>query len=285
MIYVSPLSARIANRLGLLQTFRIGYTLKILNSVFKIPVIENKEGLIYHLSISEPFILQVYRQLYNSNNFMFLDVGVNFGQTLLKVKAINPSASYIGLEPSGLCSYYTSHLIKINKLSDAQIIRCALADKPGILTLHGNSEGDTMASIIEPSTTDGKNSFKEYVPVVTLDSLMPVITHQGKEIILKVDVEGAEWMVFEGGEAFIEKFRPVIVFENLPAHDRKNKQQQQQYISNFFTTKGFNLYLLDETNSRIRAITEIDNKEDYSKTNFMALPSEKATMYSQLSIG
>lgn len=282
MIYISPLSARIANRLGLLQTFRIGYTLRILKSVFKIPIIENREGFMYHLVISEPFVLHVYQQLYNAKDFMFVDVGVNFGQTLLKIKAVSAAASYIGLEPSGLCSYYTSHLIRINQLSDAQIIRCALADKAGILTLSGHSEGDTTASILEPSISEGQASFKEYVPVVTLDSLIPIIVSTGKEILLKIDVEGAEWMVFEGGEGFINQFRPVIVFENLPARQDNTRQQQQQLMSDFLTKKDFDLYLMDETNVCLLPISHIDNEEDLGKTNYIAIPSEKSLMFPQL---
>jgi len=285
MIYISPLLARIANRLGLLQIFRFGYTLKIFTSIFKIPIIENKEGLIYHLYISEPFFLNVYQQLLHNKDIMFLDVGVNFGQTLLKIKAISAGASYIGFEPSGLCSYYTSHLIKINSISDAQIIRCALADKPGILNLYGHSEGDTTASLLEPSIGDGEAGFKEYVPVVTLDSLIPIITGTGKEIILKVDVEGAEWMVFEGGKAFIEEFRPVIVFENLPARQDSAKQQKQKYISDFFADKEFYLYLLDESIGCLQIISHIDNKDDYNKTNLIAIPSEKANMFPKLISG
>ncbi len=282
MIFISRLFARVANRLGLLEMFRIGYNFKILKSVFKIPVIENKEGFLYHLTISEPFILHLYKQLYDNENFMFLDIGVNFGQTLLKIKAVNPKASYIGLEPSGLCSYYTSLLIKINKFIDARIIRCALADKPGILTLYGHSEGDTVASILEPSTSGEEFSSREYVPVVTLDSLIPIVTSTGKEILLKVDVEGAEGLVFKGAELFINQFRPVIVFENLPAIQNEVMQSQQQYISNFFSAIKFNLYLLDEANSCLIAIKNIDNKSDYNKTNYLAIPSEKSHSFPQI---
>ena len=282
MIFISQLSARIANRLGLLKVFRIGYLFKILNSVFKIPVIENNEGFLYHRTISEPFILHLYNQLYDSTDFIFLDVGVNFGQTLLKIKAVNSAASYIGFEPSGLCSYYTSHLIKINKFTDAQIIRCALADKPGVLTLFGHSEGDTVASIVASSMLQQEFASKEYVPVVTLDSLIPIITSTGKEMLLKVDVEGAEWMVFQGGEAFINQFRPVIVFENLPAGNDEAKQHEQQYISNFLSEKNYALYLLDETHARLSAITNIDNKVNQNTTNFLAVPSEKIYMFPQI---
>lgn len=282
MIYVSPLSARIANRLGLLQTFRIGYTLKILESVFKIPIIENKEGFNYHFGMSEPFLLNILKQLYKVKNFTFLDAGVNFGQTLLKIKAVNPDAAYIGFEPSGLCAYYTSHLIKVNQLANTRLIRCALSDSTGVLTLHAQSDGDTRATIIENSIRDEEDLYKELVPVVTLDSLISVITSAGKDIILKVDVEGAEWMVFQGSFSMIEDYRPVVIFENLPSRKDEIKQNQQRAISEFFGKINYGLYVIEEKRSSIRRINIIDNKEEYLETNYLAVADEQRKLFTML---
>lgn len=227
-------------------------------------------------------MLSVLQHLYNTIDFLFLDVGVNFGQTLLKVKAINPKAFYIGFEPSGLCSYYSSHLIKINQMPDAQVIRCALCDKPEMLTLYAKAEGDTMASILDTFIAKERVNVKEYVPGVTLDSLIPIITSTGKEIILKVDVEGAEWIVFQGGQAFITQFRPVIIFECLTTGEDMLRQQQQQAISAFLLGKGFELYLLNESTALPEKISVIDNKADEGKTNYLAIPSEKVHLISKL---
>lgn len=264
------------NRVGLLSKFRIGYTLQVLTHTFKIPVIENKAGLFLHQSVGEPYLLKVFQDLYKRRNFIFFDVGVNFGQTLLKVKAVKPDATYIGFEPSGLCSYYTSHLIKVNNIPNATLIKCALSNTTGVLPLHSETEGDTRATIMK-SSYPGDDKYQEMVPVVTLDSLMPILNASGKDILLKVDVEGAEWLVFQGGEQFLDTCRPVVVFENLPCNEDTVMQEQQQAISTFFTKKKFNLYLLDEKKYLLQQITAIYNKKDYSKTNYLAMPSEQAS--------
>jgi FkbM family methyltransferase len=282
MVYVRPLIARILNRLNVLTVFRIGYTLKILGCAFKIPIIENKEGLIYHLHVGEPYLLKVLELLYKVKNFTFLDAGVNFGQTMLKIKALRMDASYIGFEPSGLCSYYTSHLIKVNTIPNAKLIRCALSNITGVLILHAPSEGDTRASIMEEMTGSEESVFQELVPVVTLDSLIPIITASGKEIILKIDVEGAEWMVLQGAEQFIGQYRPIIVFENLPSEDNLVKQQQQHSISDFINKKNYKLYLIDEENCTLTKVEHINNTKEYLKTNYLAVPIEQVLLFNML---
>ncbi|HZG24360.1 MAG TPA: FkbM family methyltransferase [Chitinophagaceae bacterium] len=283
MIFLNnSMHARIVNRLKLMSVVRLGYKSRVLNTTFKIPVIENNEGLIYHLGVGEPYLLEVFSDLYKSRKYVFLDAGVNFGQTLLKIKAVAPDAPYIGFEPSGLCSYYTSLLIKTNALTNAKLIRCALSNKPGVLTLFAQAEGDTRATVLANSFATGKDLFQELVPAVTLDSLVPVVTASGKDIILKVDVEGAEWMVFQGAESFITEYKPVIVFENLPYQDDVDKQQRQQFISAFLGTKGYNIYLIDEEKKKLQAITAINNKQDFLRTNYLAITGEQSSQFKLL---
>lgn len=282
MIYVPPLIVRILNRLNVLSLFRIGYTLKLLNKSFQIPIIENKEGLIYNLNVAEPYLLTVFEQLYKVNNYTFLDAGVNFGQTLLKIKAVSKNAPYIGFEPSGLCSYYASYLIKVNGISHAKLIRCALSNCTGILPLHAQSEGDMRASLLEEMIGVGDSAFQELVPVVRLDSLISIITAAGKDIILKIDVEGVEWLVFQGAEEFIQQYRPIIIFENLPSEDNTKKQQNQQAITDFLNKIYYKIYLIDEENKTVTKIERIINFSEYSKTNYLTVPGEQSPFFSIL---
>jgi len=268
MIYVPIIFEKILNRFGLLGYLRTGYRLKILNTSFKIPVIENKEGLYYHQSITERFLLSVLKSLYNQRDFLFIDVGVNFGQTLLKLKAVKRNASYIGFEPSGLCAYYVSLLIGINKFSDAKVMRCALSNEVSILSLYAHSNGDARASIIKTDT-----EYEEIVPAFMIDSFIPIISEIQKEVILKVDVEGAEHLVFQGGENFLREFNPVVIFENLPHGGDTSRKRQQLDISNFFLSRKYRLFLVEEPEGSLHGINILANEKDYRATNYLAIPA------------
>ena len=276
MMFTSKLSARAMNRLGLLKLVRSGYKLTILNQIFKIPIIENKEGFIHHQGVAEPFFLEVLRGLYAVKHFRFLDVGVNFGQTLLKVKAIDPAVEYLGFEPSRLCSYYVSRLIDVNRFVNARIITVALSDVPGILTLQAPSEGDTRATVVQ-NGDDSSNAYKELVPALTLDSLIPLLGEK-KDSILKVDVEAAELMVFKGAENYIRAHRPVTLFENLPSHGCIVKNAEQLAISEFFVSKNYQLFAIDERKKDVVPISGVTNTDDMESTNYMAIPAEQTAL-------
>jgi hypothetical protein len=145
--------------------------------------------------------------------------------------------------------------------------------------LYGETEGDTRASILKDFMQLGEDAFEELVPTVTLDSLIPIITTSGKDIILKIDVEGAEWLVFQGAEKFINSFRPVVVFENLPFKTDKANEFLQQNISDFFHEREYEIYLIDEENKILSKIDVINNEKDYLNTNYLAVPTEQRHLF------
>jgi FkbM family methyltransferase len=270
---------RIANRLGLLPFINVGYQIKVLKSRFRVPVLANKVGMNDHLTLTEPYVLEIFRRLNENSKFVFLDVGVNFGQTLIKIKSVNPDIPYIGFEPSGICGYYTSLLIKVNKIKNAQLIRCALSDAYGVLPLYSGGEGDTMASLIEYGPRGG-SGFKELVPTVPLDNLTSIILESGDDFILKIDVEGAESMVLNGARNFLMQHRPVVVFECLPSGGLPQKIQDHKSVSDFFAEVNYSLFLLNEQKHQPEKIESIVNTDDFNATNYIAVPEERQSILS-----
>ena len=58
----------------------------------------------------------------------------------------------------------------------------------------------------------------EVVTFRSLDSIGALLPAEAR-VVMKVDVEGTEDAVFEGGQVFIETFRPDILCEVLPEAD------------------------------------------------------------------
>src|SRR3546814_5725531 len=74
----------------------------------------------------------------------------------------------------------------------------------------GREEYSSMAGIVHPSAV-GEVTESINVKTRTIDSL--VAEHGLRPALLKVDVEGAEGMVFAGAERTLKEHRPVVLAE------------------------------------------------------------------------
>ncbi|TSJ36392.1 FkbM family methyltransferase [Mucilaginibacter corticis] len=190
---------------------------KTINNVkYKLPIL-NAVGTL-NVRSHEEWMVQLMGHLLTSKGTTFVDVGVNIGQTLLKIRSIDQEIAYMGFEPNPVCNYYTQQLIKANGLRDCQLFPVGLGNAVGFKQFYIFEKDDissSAASTIEdvfgktPVTTD-------IIPVFDLDHFKDTYLKDKKIDILKVDVENGELEVFEGGLKTIAQFQPMIITEILP---------------------------------------------------------------------
>src|SRR5688572_4500787 len=94
----------------------------------------------------EPWMNRTLQRLIERSEGAFVDVGVNLGQTLLKVKTLAPDARYIGFEPNPLCVTYVRRLIAINGLQQCVVAPFGLSDQPAVVSLLARDEDPTDSS-------------------------------------------------------------------------------------------------------------------------------------------
>ena len=68
----------------------------------------------------EVWMGQMLKILLSVNDYAFMDVGVNIGQTLCQVKSIDNKRIYYGFEPNPACNMFVEELIRINKFSNVK---------------------------------------------------------------------------------------------------------------------------------------------------------------------
>jgi FkbM family methyltransferase len=151
----------------------------------------------------------------------FLDVGVNIGQTLLKVKRHDRARQYYGFEPNPLCVFYVEALIDANGW-DAHVIPVGLGDKPSVAKLLMRDAFDREASIVEKFRPGYYSAFR-HVPIVVGDDLVRQLMIPAISII-KIDVEGGELEVLQGFRNTVDSHRPFILCEVLPVYDESTEQ-------------------------------------------------------------
>jgi FkbM family methyltransferase len=137
----------------------------------------------------------------------FVDVGANVGyHTFLASSLVGPTGAVIAFEPSG----ENCRLLQLSKTdndaANVAILPFALDRTSGVryLTTHLGSNGGLIPDPRE-HLIDGRGT---PVHAARLDDVAPEHID-----VMKIDVEGAEFRVVDGGRATIERDRPVIIME------------------------------------------------------------------------
>lgn len=146
----------------------------------------------------------------------FFDAGANTGLFSLaagKKLGGQPSAIY-AFEPCPSTFAILKKNLLQNSLTNVHAISAALSDSTGEANLYVNAEWkDALNSLEYPNYTDAEIVGRERVRTITLDEF---VEREGiaRVDLLKVDVEGAERLVFRGGQKLLSRSdAPMILYE------------------------------------------------------------------------
>jgi FkbM family methyltransferase len=147
-----------------------------------------------------------------------IDVGANIGtHAVFFGQRVGTEGRVYAFEPQGMLFRWLSDNVALNQLSNVVLFPMAVGRTPGTIGVPevdygraGNFGGLSLPTM--QSATPRIDS----VPVTTLDQLArDHLAPTGRPCkVLKIDVEGMELDVLEGGRALIESQRPFIYLEN-----------------------------------------------------------------------
>ena len=144
-----------------------------------------------------------------------------------------PESIIYCIDPSGNNIRFVKDMCCLNKITNVKPIQVAISDKIEKLTTNGNI--DHCSFFYNNPNNDGKHI--EYA--VTLDSL-----HDDGDIkdigYMHLDVEGMEMRVLKGGELLIDKYLPIITYEQHIELD------DTEIIKTFLKNKKFIIYMINE---------------------------------------
>jgi len=186
----------------------------------------NLDGKIVYLNLLDPrFIQFVYELNYDCTIFeiqkkilsegdTFIDVGANYGSfSIIASEIVRAKGLVIAIEPQPQLASILKATSRVNS-KNWQIYEFAGADQNGEMDLYIPDYSSGSASIFSAynATTNTK---KIRVPVRKFDDAINWEELPGN-IVLKVDIEGSEYVFFQGAERMLSERKPTIILEINP---------------------------------------------------------------------
>jgi FkbM family methyltransferase len=159
---------------------------------------------------------------------VFVDVGAYLGYHSLMLR--NNFRKIFAFEPSPLNLKLLRQNVYNSRAKNISCVGMAVSDKDGTSTLHLSCNSLSWNSLLP------LRSLPQGIRVRTC-TLSNFFKDEPQIDLVKVDVEGAEWMVLRGAEPILYKTKSWVV----ELHDLKKKKE----IENWFISRGYRCKWLD----------------------------------------
>jgi FkbM family methyltransferase len=258
--------------------FQAGWQMKIGNRAYKARGYFSSNFVLNVAERHEPHLLAVLERHLPRLDGAFVDVGVNIGQTLFKLISVDPCRRYIGFEPLISCCDDVQRFIDANELTDVEVIPVGLSNENRLAALHVHGRHDPTASLLAQRGTRELR-----VQVRVGDEALEEIG-AGNVAMIKVDVEGTEWQVFDGLRRTLNRDRPILIFEILPnfvGHDRVDvpgeeaqaNRHRVELVAKVLSDCGYRINRIHPNGDEEPiASIDLDDKSGYVGSDYTAWP-------------
>jgi FkbM family methyltransferase len=153
-----------------------GFMLKSGNSLF---------GTNYEIEVTD--LIKTY--LGNSDGFV--DIGANVGY--YTCMACSMGKRVVAIEPLDLNLRYLLYNLRHNGWNDVEVFPLGLSAQPGVSKIFGSGTGASLLS----GWAGTSAAYCKTIPLSTLDIILGQ-RFKGKQLLIKADVENAEYLLMKG---------------------------------------------------------------------------------------
>ncbi len=200
---------------------------------------------------------------------VFIDIGANIGLfTIMAGRKVGSSGKVYAFEPVSKTYERLNENISLNKFSNCLSFHLALSNQKASMTINTPQGWYDAHSTLTSTPSRGEGDMKtEQIEASTIDILISQYREMGLAALIKIDVEGWERYVLEGGADFFRsKNAPTLMVEfaddNLQSLDGSCAQLYEQLVE-----YGYNIYKYDAS---ANLLMPSPRKEVYGYENLIA---------------
>jgi FkbM family methyltransferase len=248
---------------------------KVRNIVYELDLEQLIDNEIHFMGCWEPEST-AYIQKTVRNGMIAFDIGANIGYfTLLLATLVGPSGRVFSFEPTESAFHKLSRNLELNQFANVTLEKKALSNEDSIRISRINSSFRIDRQDIDIPA--------QRVIFSTLDKYCN--EHDLERIdFLKIDVDGYEFKVIQGGQQTLQKFRPVILLElckiSLSIHGDRLED-----LLNLLQRLGYSFHNLSNLRE-FGSVQQIANMlpEDRGAINIVCLPKRPESRVAPMSL-
>lgn len=181
-----------------------------------VPVNDPQVGVhIYESKVYEGNITDYVRKTLGEGD-VFVDIGANIGYfTSLAASIVGPRGRVIAIEPGASNTKFLMLNKQINGFDQVEVTPAAASEKCDIM-LYDSSASNGFVTEISGDSAEGDIArlfASDIVYAVTVDDKCRSLD---KVDMIKIDIEGAEYLAMKGAINTIRKYQPIVISEFSP---------------------------------------------------------------------
>ena len=191
----------------------------------------------------EPTIVSIV-QNFAHDGFSMVDVGANIGlHTLASVFAAKPNnhQTWVAFEPEPTTFGRLQANCQLNGLDKVQLMQVGVGREAGTLTIHSSTDANegSHSLLTRPDTAPSGT-----VAITTLDTIMPPLVPAHEPVLVKIDVEGFEPAVLEGGLAWLTGLEEAAVIMEISPTLLRNDGRSENELLDLLHQCGFTHHII-----------------------------------------
>ena len=192
----------------------------------------------------------------NYENIFLFDCGSNFGFYSLYVASRKNKNKIIAFEASPNTFRELEENIKLNSFSSIQAMNLAISNTDKGEVSFYESEKDWESSI---NHLNFKKKSELKISSTTLDKVSKKKDLKNYAVVIKLDVEGHEMNVIEGGLDLISNYSPLIIIE-FSKFIGQNEKFNYLYLEDFLKKFDYEIYNINYQRTELDALIKEMNK-------------------------
>ena len=205
------------------------------------------------LGAFEPYQMALFRKTIKPG-MTIVDIGANIGlYSVIAGKLTGKNGRVFSFEPEKKNFEYLNKNVNANNLKNVQVDTTAISNEKATRNLFLFSDNTGSYSLVD----NRKTNISVQVQTDTLDNILKLKAIDHVDFI-KMDIEGAEYLAFEGMTDVINKSKNLtMMIEFFPNAIRRFNKEPLQFL-NKIKSLGFKISEISEDNKTTIEITDLD---------------------------